>query len=1047
MAAFFIGYSFPVQIRFVALTGTIRFFAACCIKLLLLVYATYASADRPVEKVQLYLNWQHQFEFAGYYAAIEQGYYHEAGLDVELISFDQRRDITQTVLSAPGRFGIDNNHLLYSYLSGLPVVMLANIFKHSPHVLITQSHIRSPSELNQKTIMAATGEMSDVGMTTMFAQFGLSEAKHSYRVVPHSFSVDEFIRGDVDAMTAYQSNEVFELMRRGAKFNILDPNNYAGLLYSGNLFTSEAEVLRHPQRTRRFLEASLRGWAYALANSEELVQQIITVYGSQKSADALRFEAQKLKEAILADVFPIGSIQIERLRQMVQHYLDAQPHLQARPLAGILYQADRAALNRLGLTEQEIQYIEQHPVLRAHNERNWPPINFNVDGKPLGYSIDYMNTLAEHLGVRLEFVSGTDWAAFMNMLADGQLDVMLNIVQTEEREKRFLFTQPYISASSGIYVRKGTANESIRGMADLTGKSIAVPKGFFLESLLRTHYPGIILKTYPDSVGALEAVSVGDADAIIGRTGVLDYLTHQLFISNLTLTAPVDDERFISQMRLAVNKDNPLLQSILNKVMTHLAEDELLQLQRKWGQSLPSETLRLTTQEQHYLDTRGRIRVCVDPAWMPFEALNSQGEHIGMVADYFDRFSQFLNTQFDIVKSTNWEETMDFAKARRCDLVSLLQKNAERSEFLSFTAPYFSMPLVIATRKESLFIEDLGQLQGKKLGFVAGYSYSKELQEKFPSIDWQLVSNVADGLLKVQAGELFGFVDMVPSIGYAIRDAGLSDVRITGRLPEERQLSVGIRNDDPILLGIMEKAVAQLTDEQHQKIRSQWTAVEYVSGINRRFVLWISAVAVMVIGLLVYRQLLLRRYNRRIQQAYQEKEQAHAQLLEKTAELLRISTTDALTGVSNRMKMTQLLEQELARAARYGGYFSVIMVDLDHFKEVNDRFGHAVGDDTLIACTQVLKKGLRNTDTLARWGGEEFLILCPGIDLAGAVTCAEHLRTALEAHNFSPVARQLASFGVTAYRSGDAVAELLNRADKALYQSKTQGRNRVTQLA
>lgn len=87
---------------------------------------------------------------------------------------------------------------------------------------------------------------------------------------------------------------------------------------------------------------------------------------------------------------------------------------------------------------------------------------------------------------------------------------------------------------------------------------------------------------------------------------------------------------------------------------------------------------------------------------------------------------------------------------------------------------------------------------------------------------------------------------------------------------------------------------------------------------------------------------------------------------------MRISTTDALTGVSNRMKMTALLEQELARAARYGGQFSVIMIDLDHFKEVNDRFGHTVGDETLMACTRVIERGLRSTDTLARWGEKSF---------------------------------------------------------------------------
>jgi diguanylate cyclase (GGDEF)-like protein len=151
-----------------------------------------------------------------------------------------------------------------------------------------------------------------------------------------------------------------------------------------------------------------------------------------------------------------------------------------------------------------------------------------------------------------------------------------------------------------------------------------------------------------------------------------------------------------------------------------------------------------------------------------------------------------------------------------------------------------------------------------------------------------------------------------------------------------------------------------------------------------------------------------------------------------------------LTGVYNRLKMNQLVATELARVQRYGGVFSLVMLDLDHFKQVNDNFGHPVGDQVLIKMTQVIKQELRATDALGRWGGEEFMLLCPGTSFEGALRYAEKLRTALSTTVFDVVDKQYASFGVTAYQPNDTVDMILQRVDAALYHAKEHGRNRVS---
>ena len=160
-------------------------------------------------------------------------------------------------------------------------------------------------------------------------------------------------------------------------------------------------------------------------------------------------------------------------------------------------------------------------------------------------------------------------------------------------------------------------------------------------------------------------------------------------------------------------------------------------------------------------------------------------------------------------------------------------------------------------------------------------------------------------------------------------------------------------------------------------------------------------------------------------------------------EIHLLATTDSLTGIANRREFSAILASEVDRAKRYGTPLSLAMYDIDYFKRVNDAFGHDVGDCVLQALTGLVKQNIRTNDVLARWGGEEFMVLMPQSDLEAARDASEKLRLAIAGHHFDKLDKLTVSFGVAAFEPQDDLNSLLKRVDDALYRAKERGRNRV----
>ncbi len=160
-------------------------------------------------------------------------------------------------------------------------------------------------------------------------------------------------------------------------------------------------------------------------------------------------------------------------------------------------------------------------------------------------------------------------------------------------------------------------------------------------------------------------------------------------------------------------------------------------------------------------------------------------------------------------------------------------------------------------------------------------------------------------------------------------------------------------------------------------------------------------------------------------------------------ELIRLSTTDPLTGVYNRAKFNQEFKRNIDYTKRYGTPLSLIIIDFDNFKRINDNYGHLAGDSVIVQFVEIVNKNIRTIDIFARWGGEEFVLLLPNTDLNQGMATAERLRCNIEKHVFAKADKITCSFGVAQYSNDDNMESLLHKADKMLYEVKSKGKNCV----
>ena len=381
---------------------------------------------------------------------------------------------------------------------------------------------------------------------------------------------------------------------------------------------------------------------------------------------------------------------------------------------------------KISLTAQEQDWIAKHPGIRVHNELDWPPFNYNRDGVPLGYSIDVMNLIAQKTGLEVKYITGPIWNDFLNMMKSGDLDVMLNVMKTPDRDQYLLFTPPYVENPNTILSRRDFRYENL---SQLFGKTIAIPKGFFHEEILRRDYPRINLLIVNHTLDAMKAVSFGQADASLGEHAVFNYLLNEHMLTDLIVSAELklSNDKY-PRLSITTRKNLPVLASILSKGVKSISPQEKQALQVKWLQiarmpvSSPGpEQIRLSPAEETWLAGHKKIRLGIDPDWPPFEQTRPDGGYGGIASDYVARLNDGLKIHMEPLLGLAWTKVIDKARAGELDVIPCIARTPKREEFLVFTKPYIRFQSVIVTGQKAHFVNGLEDLSGRRVGVVHAY--------------------------------------------------------------------------------------------------------------------------------------------------------------------------------------------------------------------------------------------------------------------------------------------------------------------------------------
>jgi PAS domain S-box-containing protein len=293
-----------------------------------------------LQTVTLQLKWKHQFQFAGYYAALEKGYYSEAGLDVKILEIKSGEESINKVIDGKADFGIAMSDLILHRANGQSVVALASIFQHSPLIIL------SPKASEIKNIHTLTGKR--LGLEAHSAELiayleNESISLEEIKLHPHDYSISNLISGKVDAISAYSTDEPFLLFNKGIEYNTFTPRSGGIDFYGDTLFTSEAQIKENPERVSAFLNASLKGWQYALENSEEIIDLILSKYTQRHSREHLLFEAQHSKTLIMPDVVQLGYMHSGRWNHIAKTYAKLGQIDKNFSLKGFMYVSESGA--------------------------------------------------------------------------------------------------------------------------------------------------------------------------------------------------------------------------------------------------------------------------------------------------------------------------------------------------------------------------------------------------------------------------------------------------------------------------------------------------------------------------------------------------------------------------------------------------------------------------------------------------------------------------------------------------------------------------------
>ena len=820
----------------------------------------------------------------------------------------------------------------------------------------------------------------------------------------------------------------------------------------------------------------------------------------------------------------------------------------------------------LTLTDEEQQWLEDHPQLRLGIDATWPPFEFrNQEGLYTGLAADYVELIEERLGVTIKPVEPYSWSNVLEMAKNDKVDWLPGIMSTPERQKSLAFTRPYLDFPIVILAHKGGA--APQNIKDLYGLKVAVVENYAPHELLQTQHPDLNIVALPNVSSALQALATDQVDAMVGDLASSVWSLRQLKLDGLYVSG---ETPYRYQLAMAVPKDQTVWLGILDKVLTDISPSQTEAIQERWIGSTTNDralwhtlmlyvlpgilllvtvlviVIRINRRLSSEISRRIALEQELRSSEYHYRGLVESLSAIAWEARLDDYIYTYVSPQAEALLGyplTDWLTDGFWNRLLHPDDLPKTQAYCDKE--ISAGRDHSVDYRVITAQGETLWLRDIISItthnqQPVLRGLMINISQAKQTEEalrlseeKFAkafhaSPDGLLLTRQRDGLL-IEVNEGFSHLS-----GYSSPDVlyrSTLDLKLWVDLQQRiellsllkqqgyvRDFRCSIRHKDgrirlcevssrPLMIGAetcMLTIARDITERHQMQEKLLQTATVFqstaegivftdlqqtITAVNRAFTeitgysesealgqtprILASGLHDSAFYIAMWHQLSSEGHwqgeicNKRKNgetypcwmtiSAVRDSEHQITHFVAVFADISSLKHAqdrldhqahhDPLTNLPNRLLFENRLQQALSDPDRYGQQGAVLFLDLDRFKNINDSLGHPIGDLLLKAIALRLKEQLRDIDTVARQGGDEFIILLPALkNPSDAELIANKLLACFNAP-FVAGEHELfisASIGTSIYPDdGTDVATLVKNADAAMYRSKLKGRNRI----
>jgi len=1000
--------------------------------LITIIFASFSYAQ-DLKKVSLQLQWKYQFQFAGFIVAKERGFYEDVGLDVDILEY-QNTNSMQELIDGKIDYAINNSIVVYNNKNLQKVSLLATYFQRSPLVIVTQPEIKTVLDLKGKTISMSENDYYNSSLSMLLSYFSINT--ENTNLVKPTFTLDAFIAKEVDGIAAFKSNELFELDNKNIPYNVIDPVEYGFSTNAINLFTSQKKVIKSPQEIHDFVNATKKGWEYALSHIDEVAKMIHQKYQPNRSLALLKYEGRVTKELMLLDLYDIGEINREFVNKTFKQLVKNKKINKNQSTKNLIFEDKHLdSEGKIRFSKKERVWMRKHPIV-TYSEVNWRPLSIIENSSMHGIMGDYLALVEQRSGLKFKFVEADSWPDVLEKFKLQEIDLVPGVGSSSQEFSLGNLSSVY--AKYPMVIVTGKEYNYIDSLDKLQMKTIAVPKYYTSYNFLKENFPKIKLIPTSSIEEALIFVASGKADAFIGHIATS---LHYMSLLNLNELKIAGTTSFEFEHRYLVQKNNTVLLSIINKIFKSFSTYDREQINSKWIHTEVESSIDLSI----LYWTLGIVFVIILLVLVRQNMLSSHNKELKQ-----------LKERMELALSSSDSGIWDWDMRDNSLYISPQWK-----EMLGYSDD--ELANVFETWRGSIHVDDLEEVMrvieaniNDKIGYK---EMTYRLMKKDKTFIWVLSKSMTEYDKYYKAIRVIGtHINITESKAKELKS--LQQAQVIEQIHD----SVIATDLDGVITSYNHGSTLILGYSSEEMIGEHITKLyleeDYVSLEKNIEILKANEEHHSVVRLVkkskevIYADLslsLLKDENGQIvglvgySQDITQRREAELELLKQKEILNHQAHHDVLTGLPNRALFSKSLDNAIAKSKRQNLKAALLFIDLDHFKEINDSLGHAVGDLILQEVANRLQSAIRQEDVLARLGGDEFTIIIEGLSEGGNVTVIAQKIIELLAKPITIGENILyvsSSIGISLYPDdGKYAQDLLKYSDAAMYKAKDMGRN------